>query len=80
MVSPHLRFNFFVGVLVYFMVCGCLPFRAATEFDVYQKIKKVDYRAFPSSVSNTFKTILKAIFILDPNTRPSISMYPIILW
>ena len=73
-IHHHIVSNSASGVLLYFMVCGWLPFRAATEFDVYQKIKKGDYRALPSNISSHLKDLIKQMFTVDPKARPTISM------
>eukprot|EP01125_Pyxidicula_operculata_P014218 TRINITY_DN4735_c0_g1_i1.p1 TRINITY_DN4735_c0_g1~~TRINITY_DN4735_c0_g1_i1.p1 ORF type:complete len:957 (-),score=268.57 TRINITY_DN4735_c0_g1_i1:187-3057(-) len=62
-----------LGVLLYFMVCGWLPFRAATDFDVYSKIKKGDFRALPSNISDELKNLIQLIFTTDPLKRPGIA-------
>eukprot|EP01124_Arcella_intermedia_P005827 TRINITY_DN13424_c0_g2_i1.p1 TRINITY_DN13424_c0_g2~~TRINITY_DN13424_c0_g2_i1.p1 ORF type:complete len:795 (+),score=146.02 TRINITY_DN13424_c0_g2_i1:152-2386(+) len=61
-----------IGVLVYFMVCGWLPYRGTTDFDVYCKIKKGDFHTLPSSVSDHFKDLIKNIFTVNRLHRPTI--------
>jgi len=62
-----------LGVLLYFMVCGWLPFRAATDFDVYTKIKKAQYRPLPSHISDDLKKFIELTLNVDHSTRPTIS-------
>jgi len=62
-----------LGVLLYFMVCGWLPFRAATDFDVYSKIKRGQYRPLPSHISDELKNIIELVFNVDHLVRPSIA-------
>jgi len=56
-----------LGVVLYFMVSGLLPFRGSTDFEVFSKIKKGEYRSLPMSTSEDLRDIVKQIFIITEN-------------
>eukprot|EP01128_Nolandella_sp_AFSM9_P008657 TRINITY_DN5349_c0_g1_i1.p1 TRINITY_DN5349_c0_g1~~TRINITY_DN5349_c0_g1_i1.p1 ORF type:complete len:571 (+),score=91.46 TRINITY_DN5349_c0_g1_i1:59-1771(+) len=60
-----------LGVVLYFMISGWLPFRAATDFDVYQKIRRAEYRPLPSTLSRDLQEIIASIFTTDAASRPT---------
>jgi len=65
--------HLFSGVVLYFMVTGTLPFKAATDFDVYQKIRKADFRPLPTSTVPELVSVLQLIFNTNPLNRPTIA-------
>lgn len=69
------QFSNALGVLLYFMVCGVLPFRASNDFEVFQRIKSGKFRPLPSFVSEDLKQLLESIFIPDNGRRPTIRKY-----
>jgi len=63
-----------LGVLLYFMVCGWLPFRGSTDFEVFSKIKKGEYRALPGHISEDLRDLLEKVFTVDRLSRPTIDI------
>lgn len=61
-----------LGVLLYFLLSGRLPFTAPNDFDVYQLIKKAEYKT-PKGISRECKNILKSLLNPDAQTRITIS-------
>src|SRR3546814_8537604 len=51
-----------LGVVLYFMVTGILPFRASSDYDKFQKIRKADFRLLPQSLSHELQDLLSLIF------------------
>lgn len=60
-----------LGVLLYFLLTARLPFSAPNDFDVYQLIKKAEYKK-PKGVSKEAKSLLKAL--LNPNAHTRITI------
>src|SRR3546814_123911 len=68
------------------MGTGILPFRASSDYDTFQKIRKADFRLLPQSLSHELHDLLSLIF--NPNTRerptvgPNIPLFhwPISFW
>ncbi|KAK6461459.1 kinase-like domain-containing protein [Scheffersomyces coipomensis] len=64
-----------IGVLVYFMLCGYMPFDCETDDQTKHAIQKADYSYSPPSywshVSDEAKDFIDACFVVDPNERPS---------
>jgi serine/threonine protein kinase len=53
---------------------GCFPYRGATDKELYKKIMRADYK-LPSEVSSILSqeaiNLLKKLFMIDANKRPS---------
>lgn len=62
-----------MGVVLYAMVVGKPPFETPEVKKTYDRIRKAIY-AFPEHISleEETKDIIKKIFVLDPQRRPSI--------
>lgn len=56
------------GCIVYQMISGLPPFRAATEFLTFQKILKMDY-SFPEEFPADAKDLVEKILVLDHSQR-----------
>jgi hypothetical protein len=65
---------------LYFMVSGTLPFQAANDFDIYQLIKKAQFRSIKHNVSDECKDLVSKILDPDPTTRPSIDQLLLHPW
>jgi len=60
-----------IGVLLYEMLIGSPPFLAVNRSELYQKIKKCEYR-IPSHVSQTAKSLIQGILVKNPHQRLTI--------
>ncbi|EGV64116.1 Calcium/calmodulin-dependent protein kinase type I [Yamadazyma tenuis] len=62
-----------VGVLVYFMLCGYMPFDCETDEETMEAITKGDYMFEPTSywnhISSAAKDFIRQCFQLDPDKR-----------
>jgi 5'-AMP-activated protein kinase catalytic alpha subunit len=56
------------GVILYAMLCGCLPFEDPETSKLYQKILSGEYKV-PKTLSEDAKDILSKILTVDPNKR-----------
>lgn len=60
--------------MLFTLLSGCFPYRGATDKELYKKIMRADYK-IPSEVlvtlSNEAINLLKRIFAIDANNRPS---------
>lgn len=56
------------GCIVYQMISGLPPFRAATEFLTFQKILKMDYE-FPEGFPADAKDLVERLLVIDHNKR-----------
>lgn len=61
-----------VGIILYAMVCGYLPFEDTNNDALYKKILEGKF-AVPSFVSDSCKDLIKKILTVDPSKRISIS-------
>ena len=63
-----------LGVLLFTLLSGCFPYRGATDKELYKKIMRADYK-LPSDVQAALSSeainLLKKIFSIDANRRPS---------
>ncbi|KAL4703288.1 hypothetical protein ACJJTC_015420 [Scirpophaga incertulas] len=57
-----------LGCIIYQMISGLPPFRAATEFLTFQKILKMDYE-FPEGFPADAKDLVEKLLILDHSKR-----------
>mmetsp|Transcript_23163 Transcript_23163/g.30062 ORF Transcript_23163/g.30062 Transcript_23163/m.30062 type:complete len:748 (+) Transcript_23163:150-2393(+) len=57
-----------LGVVLYAMVCGYLPFEESTTAKLYQKILAGDYKA-PNFISKDVRNLIKSILNTDPKRR-----------
>lgn len=56
------------GCIVYQMIAGLPPFRAATEFLTFQKVLKMDYE-FPEEFPPIARDLVEKILVLDHSKR-----------
>ncbi|XP_054155103.1 3-phosphoinositide-dependent protein kinase 1-like [Oppia nitens] len=56
------------GCILYQMVCGSTPFRAANEYLIFQKIIKLEFE-FPQEFDKTASNLIKKILKIDANDR-----------
>ncbi|KFM73562.1 3-phosphoinositide-dependent protein kinase 1, partial [Stegodyphus mimosarum] len=73
-----------LGCIIYQMVSGLPPFRAANEYLMFQKISKLEYD-FPDGFSVLAKDLVQKLLVLEPSQRlgskdtngyPSIRKHP----
>ncbi len=57
-----------LGCIIYQMISGLPPFRAATEYLIFQKVLKLDYK-FPDGFDKTAKDLVEKLLQLDPEQR-----------
>lgn len=60
-----------VGIVLYAMVCGYLPFEDPVTKKLYKKIMSADYK-IPKYVSNTVKDLMTKVLNTDPDERYTI--------
>jgi 5'-AMP-activated protein kinase catalytic alpha subunit len=62
------------GIILYAMLCGCLPFDDCSEEKLYSKIIKGNFK-FPSflDISKEAKKLINSILVVNPNKRITIS-------
>ena len=62
-----------IGVIMYALIIGKLPFNGENFYELKEKIIRVDYN-FPENaiISNSAKDLIKLILIRDPEKRPNI--------
>jgi len=68
-----------LGVLLYFMVCGTMPFRAETVGKLKRKILEGSY-TIPTFVTEACKFLIKQILQLAPSDRLTLSEVMRSLW
>lgn len=56
------------GVILYAMVCGCLPFEDEETPKLYKKILNGEF-TFPSGLSPDLQDFIEKILTVDPNKR-----------
>lgn len=57
-----------LGCIVYQMISGLPPFRAGTEYLIFQKILKLDL-TFPDGFEKTAKDLVEKLLQIEPNQR-----------
>ncbi|GFU05835.1 3-phosphoinositide-dependent protein kinase 1 [Nephila pilipes] len=57
-----------LGCIIYQMVSGLPPFRAANEYLIFQKITKLEYD-FPDGFSSLAKDLVIKLLVLEPSQR-----------
>ena len=60
-----------IGVILYVLVAGCLPFDEPTMSVLFKKIKTADFK-YPPSFSDELKDLIESILVVDPKQRASI--------
>ena len=63
-----------IGVIMYFLLIGELPFKDPNKEKIAEKIQRVNY-SFPKNaiISNAAKDLIKQILVLDPKDRPTLN-------
>lgn len=59
-----------IGVLMYAMICGTYPFKAASDRELYRKISKGVF-TFPVAVSVAASDLITRLLQVDPKKRPT---------
>ena len=59
------------GIILYAMLCGCVPFNDDNRFNLYKKILKCQI-SFPENLEEDAIDLLKKILVNNPNKRISI--------
>jgi 3-phosphoinositide dependent protein kinase-1 len=57
-----------LGCIIYQLLAGKPPFKAATDWLIFEKIRKLDY-SFPVSFPAVAKDLVQKLLVLDPQTR-----------
>ena len=63
-----------LGVFLFTMLCGCFPYRGATDEELYGKISNAEYKVpidFHSSLSAEAIDLLASLFTIDGEKRIS---------
>ena len=62
-----------IGVIMYYLIIGKLPFRGSNQEETKEKIKKVDYTYQKDAIiSEAAKNLISQILVKDPIKRPSL--------
>ena len=62
------------GIILYAMICGCLPFDDFSEDKLYSKIIKGNYEYPPMmDISEEAKNFINSILVVDPKQRANIN-------
>ena len=62
-----------IGVIMYYLILGKLPFRGSNQEETKEKIKKVDYTYQKDAIiSEAAKNLISQILVKDPIKRPSL--------
>ena len=62
-----------IGVIMYYLIIGKLPFRGSNQEETKEKIKKVDYTYKKDAIiSEAAKDLISQILVKDPIKRPSL--------
>lgn len=61
-----------LGVLLFVLLCGCYPFKAQSDRELYKKIQYGQF-SVPSHVSQGARSLITRIMKIDPLKRPSVS-------
>ena len=61
-----------LGVLLYVLLCGCYPFKAQSDKELYKKIQYGQF-SVPAHISQAARSLILRILKLDPLKRPSVS-------
>lgn len=57
-----------LGCIIYQMVSGLPPFRAGSEYLIFQKILKLEYE-FPEGFDQTAKDLVEKLLVINPSKR-----------
>ena len=60
-----------LGVVLYVLLCGCYPFKAKTDKELFKKIQHGQF-IFPSHISQGARSLILRMLKLDPLKRPAI--------
>ena len=62
-----------IGVIMYYLIIGKLPFKGSNQEETKEKIKKVDYTYQKDAIiSEAAKDLISQILVKDPIKRPSL--------
>ena len=61
-----------LGVLLFVLLCGCYPFKAQSDRELYKKIQYGQY-SIPSHISQGARSLISRILKIDSQKRPSIT-------
>lgn len=61
-----------LGVLLFVLLCGCYPFKAQVDKELYKKIQHGQF-SVPSSISQGSRSLITRILRINPDKRPSVS-------
>ena len=59
------------GVILYTLLCGCLPFEAESTSQVYEKILQGEFNR-PDHLSPEAKSLVESVLTIDPKKRITI--------
>jgi serine/threonine protein kinase len=60
-----------LGILLYAMVCGKMPFKAYNDKELFRRIEKGSF-SFPNNCNETLRNLLNKMLDINPRRRPSI--------
>lgn len=63
-----------LGCIMFQMISGKFPFRAATEYLIFKKIQTLDY-SFPDDFDLTAKSLIKNILVINPEERIGVESF-----
>jgi calcium-dependent protein kinase len=59
-----------LGVVLYMLLSGQLPFKGTSKPEVYGKIKRGNFK-MPTTISSNGQDLLKKMLTVDPSKRPN---------
>lgn len=62
-----------MGVILYVMATGRLPFDEPNAHDLFEKIQGARFKAFPAGVSGPFRDLVTKLLVVNPRERLQLS-------